>query len=297
MGKPADLDWNDLRYFLAAARAGSLAAAARALGVEHSTIGRRLTALEEALGAALLTRGPDGLTLTAIGAQVVPLLEHMDRSVEALRDVVKSQNARVRVATMSTLGRVIAPHLPAFHAAHPEITLEIISGSRPADLKRGEADIAVRMVVTDDEDLISRPVGQSGWSLYASDAYLSRHPAPSDPRHLAGHDLLAYDPALAGVPGAQWIEQHGHGATIVMRCREVVDVLSACAAGLGLAVLPCLAAATEPTLRRLTAEVLGTRKLSLVYRKESRLSAPVKAVIDFLTDVLKQNRTLMSGES
>jgi DNA-binding transcriptional LysR family regulator len=297
MAGPDEIDWNDLKFFLWAARAGSQAGAARALGVEHSTIGRRLTSLEEALGAPLLTRGPAGLALTSVGTQLVPLLEQVERAVLAVRELATSQTTRVRLATPSGFGRLILPQLPAFHARHPGITIELLSGARMVDLKKNEADVAIRQGASDDEELVSRKVADVGWSLYAAESYLSRHAAPGDPRQLAGHDVLGFETTLAGVPGARWIEEHGQGANVIMRCRELIDVVSACVAGLGLAVLPCMAAAVEPSLKRLTREVLGTRRLSIVYRKEMLLSAPVKAVIEFVDEVMRAQAPGMSGEA
>lgn len=288
VGRPGDLDWNDLRYFLAAARAGTLAGAARALGVEHSTIGRRLTALEEALGVALLTRAPGGVELTEAGARLVPLAEGMERAALQVDEVVTAQNQRVRIATPSGFGRHLAPHLPGFQAAHPGITLELLSSSRLVDLRRGEADLALRTVLGDDDDLVARKLAEVAWSMYAAPAYLARHPAPADPRQLSGHEVLGFETRLAEVPGARWLAEHGHGASVVMRCREMSDMVAACVAGLGIAVVPCMAADLEPSLRRLTSEVLGSRPLYLVYRKEVLVSAAIAAVIDFVTDVFRR---------
>jgi DNA-binding transcriptional LysR family regulator len=287
VAKPGDLDWNDLRYFLSAARAQTLAGAARALSVEHSTVSRRLTALEEALGVPLFTRNPDGLLLTTAGEQVLRQVEEMARAADAVRDAATSARARVRLATPSGFTRVLSPHLAAFNAAYPGVTLDIVSGSRSVDLKRGEADLAIRQAAPTDDDLVSRKLADLPWSMYASDLYLQRRTAPVDPRALAGHDVVGFDSTLAGVPGAQWIAAHGAGAQIVMRCRELSDLLVACVAGLGLAVAPCITADLEPSLRRVTPEVLGSTRLALVYRKEMLVAAPVKAVIQFVSDVIR----------
>jgi DNA-binding transcriptional LysR family regulator len=294
---PAGCQWDDLRYFLAAARAGTLAGGARALGVEHSTVGRRLTALDEALGVALLTRGPDGLALTEIGQRLVPLVEEVERAVLAVGELATAGKTRVRVATPSGFARFLSPHLSAFQARHPGITIDVSSGSHPVDLKRGEADLALRIGPSDDQDLVSRKVGDSGWSMYAAEAYLARHPVAVDPRALAGHDVLGFDPTLQAVPGARWITQHGQGANVVMRCREMADMVQACAAGLGLAVLPCMLADAERALRRLTPQVLGSRRLALVYRKEALGTEAMRVVLDFLTDVLRQYGPQFSGET
>jgi DNA-binding transcriptional LysR family regulator len=297
VARAGDIDWNDLRYFLAAARSRSLAGAARAVGVEHSTVGRRLTALERALGVPLLTRGPDGLALTPLGQQVAPLLEEMERAALAVAELCSSQKTRVRLATPSGFGRYINPHLAAFQAAHPTITLELLSGSRPLDLKKGEADLAIRMGVPTDEELVARKIADVGWSLFAAETYLARNPAPADPTQLAGHDLLGFEAVLSGVPGAQWIAEHGRGANVIMRCRELTDVVAACAAGLGLAVLPCMAADGDPLLRRLTRQVLGMHRMSLVYRREVLVAEPVKAVIQFVLELMGEHAPRMSGEA
>jgi DNA-binding transcriptional LysR family regulator len=296
MTRAGDIDWNDLRYFLAAARSKTLAGAARALGVEHSTIGRRLTALEETLGVSLLTRGPDGLVLTGLGDKLVPPLEEMERAVLAVMELTTSRKTRVRLATPTGFASLISPHLAAFQAAHPSITLELLSSSRRVDLRKSEADLAIRLGASDDEDLVARKIADAGWSLYAASAYLARHPAPADPGALAGHDVLGFEASLAGVPGAKWIEAHGQGANIIMRCRELMDMVAACVAGLGLAVLPCMAAVREPALQRLTPAVLGTHRLSLVYRKEVLVAEPVKAVIQFVMKIMSEQAAGMSGE-
>lgn len=162
-------------------------------------------------------------------------------------------------------------------------------------VKRGEAELALRMGPVTDEDLVAQNLGQAGWSLYASDAYLARRPAPNNPRDLAGHDIIAFDESLTGVPGAKWIAEYGGGATIVLRNREMTDMLAAATSGLGLAVLPCMLAETEPTLRRLTSEVLGTHRISLVYRREMLRAEPVRKVIAFVTGVMREHADRLSG--
>lgn len=292
MANPRDVDWNDLRHFLAAAKAGTLAGAARALGVDHSTIARRLAALEEALGAALATRGPDGLALTSVGARLLPLVEDIERTVAAAIELAATEKTHVRLAAPSGFGRILSPRLSALQAKHPSVTVELITGSRMVDLKKGEADVAIRNGASQDEDLVAKRIGDAAWSLYASAEYLARRSAPAESRDLSGHDLLGFDTALANVPGAKWIAAHGAGANVVMRCREMSDILAACAAGLGVAVIPVTAAALEPSLQRISSEVLGTSPLFVVYRKELLASEPVRAVVDFAFDVMREYLTV-----
>jgi DNA-binding transcriptional LysR family regulator len=283
-----ELDWNDLRYFLRAAQAGTLAGAARAMGVDHSTIGR-------AVGAPLVIRAPDGLHLTPLGASLVPLVEDVDRAVSAVLGRASQTQARVRLAMPTGFTGLFSANLERLRKTQPQLTLELLTGARPVDLKRGEADLAIRSGPITDQELIARPLGESGWSLYAAPSYLARHSAPQNLDDLSGHDVIGFDPTLAEVPAAQWIEQRARGATVVLRSREMADMQAAALSGAGLALLPCLGADAEAGLVRLTPQVLATRRLSLVYPREARLAQPVQAVIHFVLDVMRENAARIVG--
>lgn len=299
LGRPmtdADqLDWDDLRYFLRAAEARSLAGAARALRVEHTTIGRRLSALERALGAPLVLRRPDGLSLTALGESVLPLVEGVERAVLALREHVTSRRARVRLAVPSGFTQYFTEGIAELCKEHPGLALEIVSGARPVDLKKGEADLAIRSGPIADASLIVRKLFDSGWSLYAAESYLARRPAPRDPDDLTGHDVIGFDASLAATPAAKWMEEHALKATIVLRSREMTDMLTAAKSGVGLAVLPCSLGDEEPALRRLTSEVVATRSISLVYPREARLRPELRIVVRFVLDVMSKHADRFAG--
>jgi DNA-binding transcriptional LysR family regulator len=282
-----DLDWDDLRYFLAAIRAGTLAGASRAMRVEHTTIGRRLSSLERALGAPVVLRGPEGLKLTPLGESLLPIAEQMERSVAAARDQALERRARVRLAMPSGLSALFGARIAELQKQHPKLSVEILSGSRPVDLKKGEADLAIRIAAVTDKELVTRKICENGWALYASETYLSRRGAPRDLDDLAGHDVIGYDPALASVPAALWLEPRAANANVVMRSREVTDMLAATLSGVGLAVLPCMAAELEPKLTRLSKGMVATRPAALVYRRELKLSRELRAVIDMVVDVMR----------
>ena len=295
MPAPDQLNWDDLRYFVRAAKAGTLAGAARAAGVEHSTVGRRLSALERSLGVTLFLRGPEGLTLTALGEELAPLAEAVEGAVLAFGEAVVSRRERVRLAVPSGFTGFFAKGIARLRAERPSLSVEILSGARPVDLKRGEADLAIRIGPVTDEELIMRKLGEVGWSLYASNAYLARRPVSADPTDLTGHEAIIYDGNLAGLPAAKWIQQHAANATIVLRIRETMEMFTAAVAGVGVAVLPCYLADAEPTLIRLTPSVLGTRNASLIYRREVRLSEPVRAVIRFVLEVMREHGEQLAG--
>jgi DNA-binding transcriptional LysR family regulator len=291
-----DLDWDDLRYFLRAVREKTLAGAARAMGVEHTTIGRRLTALERALGAPIVLRGADGVHPTPLGGRLIPLAEQVERAVTAVRDLAQAHRGRVRLAVPSGFTSLFTAGLARLCTEHPGLSLELVSGAHPVDLKKGEADMAIRSGPVVDKELVARKLCEAGFSLYAADAYLARHPAPSDPNDLAGHEVIAYDPSLAAVPAARWIEERAPNATIVLRSREMTDMVAAACGGAGLAVLPCMLGDAEPGLRRLTPSVLAQRPLSLIYRREAKLSGHVRAVIGFVLQVIQAHADQISGE-
>jgi DNA-binding transcriptional LysR family regulator len=168
-------DWNDLRYFLAVARAGTLAGAARSLGVKHSTVGRRLTDLERAIGAALVIRGENGVPLTPLGESLVSRAEEVERSVLDLQARAVSEASRIRVAVPTGFMGPFTPHLPELLAElrrkHPQTSLEFLSATSPVDLAKGEAEFAIRVGPIADETLVARKIGEIGWSLYASPEY------------------------------------------------------------------------------------------------------------------------------
>jgi DNA-binding transcriptional LysR family regulator len=290
-----DLNWDDLRFLLRAATAKTLAGAARATGVEHTTIGRRLSALERALGAPVMHRGPDGLQLTPLGERILPLAEDVERSVRAICEVAAQKQAWVRLAVPSGFTQLFTAKIGQLREEHPELSLELVSGSRPVDLKKGEADLALRSGPPADPDLIVRKLCDAGWSLYASKAYLKKRPAPKDPNDLRGHEVIGYDSTLAGVPAAKWIEERVPKASIVLRSREMTDMVAAAISGIGLAVLPCMFGDVEPALERLTPEVLATRSLSLVYRREARVSQSLRAVVRFVVEVIEENAARIRG--
>lgn len=290
-----DLNWDDLRYFLRAVQSKTLSGAARVMGVDHTTIGRRLTALERALGAPLVIRGADGLRLTPLGASVAPLVEQVERAVLAVHDQATQQKVRVRVAMPTGFTKLFTPGLAELRARYPALILELMSESRLVDLKAGEADLAIRSGPIADEELIARKLCNAGSSVYASPAYLARHPALTDVDDLRGHDVIGYDLRLGAMPAAKWIEERARNATIVLRSREVTEMLAAALTGVGIAVLPCFLGDEEAGLQRLTPDVVASREFSLVYRPELRLVESVGAVIQFIMDVMSENRDRIAG--
>ena len=290
-----DFNWDDLRFFLRAAQQKTLAGAARSLGVQHTTIGRRLSVLERAFGAPLVLRGPEGLTLTPLGQRIAPLVLEVERAVSAARAAVKVECARVRLSVPQALTALFTQGLAQLRRDQPEISLEIISDNRPPDLKRGEVDLAVLVRTVIDVDLVRRSLGDIGWSLYATDAYLARHPGPVDATDLSGHEIVALKAESTSAPAAKWLAEHAANATVVSRSNASASLVAAAVAGAGLALLPCFLAEAEPALKRLTPDVLIKHSVSLAYRREVRLAEPVRVAIRFVIDLMRKHAEELRG--
>lgn len=291
-----ELDWECLRYFVRAAEAKSLSAAARKLGVEHTTVGRRLATLEGALGSALVTRRPAGLELTPLGRRVLRLATQMDGLSRAIADLAIAERTSVRLVVPTGFTTLLTPELETLQREQPRVALEIVSGGRRVDLRKGEADLAIRIGPIDDDDLVARKLGEVGWALYGSRRYLARHPEPVDVTDLSGHAVIGFHRSLAELPAAVWLARRSARATVVMRSREAMDMLSAVQGGAGLGVLPCFLGDADPSLVRLTSGPMGYRRVSLVYRRVARQSPEVRGVIAFIVTALREQAPRLRGD-
>jgi DNA-binding transcriptional LysR family regulator len=292
-------DWNDFRYFLAIARSGSLAGAGRELGVKHTTVGRRLAALEAELGTRLFLRGPEGLVATEAGRGILPLAEEIAARFDAIELRVAGGDDRiegtVRLSISEAFTGYFVKHFGALRERHPNLVVEISSGNRSVDLMRGEADLAVRAREVTEPDLVARKVAVAGWSLYAAPDYVARKGAPATPEDLRGHDVIGFDESLANTPGGLWLGAHAQGANVVMRGNSIVAAINATVCGMGISTVPCFFADGEPRLRRLTPRVLGGRDIFLVVHPDVARVARVRAVMDFVVELLARDAALWSG--
>jgi DNA-binding transcriptional LysR family regulator len=292
-------DWNDFRYFLAIARAGSLAGAARELGVEHTTVGRRLSALEAELGVRLFLRGPDGLAATEAGRGILPLAEEIATRFEAIDRRVSGGDDRiegtVRFSVSEALSGYFVKHFAALRERHPGLVVQMSSGNQASDLMRGEADLAVRAREVTEPDLLARKVASAAWSLYAAPDYIARKGTPPSPEDLRGHDIIGFDDSLNNTPGGLWLQAHLAGTNVVMRGNSIVAAINAAICGMGIGAVPCFLAEGDPALRRLTPRVLGARDIFLVVHPDLARVARVRAVMDFVVDLFTRDATLWSG--
>lgn len=294
------LDWDDLRVFLSVAQEGTLSGAARKLRVDQSTVGRRLATLERAAGARLFERTPSGYSLTQAAESVLASVQEIEAQTIALERKLSGRDTRVegrvRVATSDSFASwFLVRHLPALSRSHPGLVIELVTGNQPADLARREADVSLRLTKPTQPHLIARRLLSAAWALYASARYLSERGKPSQRAQCAGHDVIAFDPELAGTAGAKWLSAHAGRARVVLTTNSLTCQAEAVQAGLGVSPLPCVFGDREPSLRRVAPGLIGHHDLWLVVHPDLRESARVRAVLDFLTSLVRAEAALISG--
>jgi DNA-binding transcriptional LysR family regulator len=288
------LDWDDLRYFLAVQRARTLAGASARLGINATTVGRRLSALEEQVGARLFDRTPTGYLLTASGQDLVERAERMEsEALAAERSVVGADQRRggiVRVSVTEMLAtRFVAPRLASFHDTNPEITLELNCTNRSVHLGRREADIALRLSRPSEENVVTRQLAKIPLCLYAARSYVDTWGLPPDPeRSLRGHRVLMFADHRGFRIENQWLDQRRDGARVVLRSDSVSSLYSAAVAGVGIGLLPRRVAENDRSLVPLETESEPEpRVIWQTVHVDLQRSARIRAVLDFLQGTLR----------
>lgn len=290
------VDWENLKFFLAVAREGTLAAAGRALRVKHSTVLRRIALLEEELGLKLFDRHPNGYRLTAAGAEMLGTAAPVEEELVAMERRLSGRDLRltgtVRLATLGGLVPWICEALVPFRALHPGIRIEVAISPATVSLARHEADIALRVSRHPPDSLVGRRVAALVHGVYAARSHPAARAADPD---LAAHDWISYSSGRADVPQAQWVAAHIPDERVVLRANHTGMVVSAARTGLGLAVLPCYLGDRAPELRRLkTIAGLGL-EMWLLTHGDLRRTPRVRALMDFLARDLARHRDLIEG--
>lgn len=283
------MNWDDLRVFLAVARTGRVSAAARALGVEHTTVGRRLDALEVALGTPLFYRTRAGYRLTPSGALALEEAEAMAAAARAIgsrvRDRTNTIAGRVRIAMVDELATYwVAPQLPQLAARHPALELELVAGIPPLDIARGEAELAIRTPRPRQTGLATTRLGRTTFGLYAARAWLGKRRLAVDAttRDLP---LLVYSAPHHALQAAPWFQPVLAGSRIVLATNSTSALLAAALAGAGVAVLPRLVAEGRRELAAVGALDTAAHDLWLVTHPEYRRDPKVRAAAELLRSI------------
>lgn len=280
-----DRDWDDLRFFMAVARAGSLSAAARRLEVNHSTVLRRLGSLELQLGVRLFERTPTGYFMTAAGEELRNRLGNLDEQIESAQRHVAGRDTElsgiIRITTTDTLALgLLTPLFVEFGKLHPAIELQVIINNAFSSLSKREADIAVRPSNLPPPHLIGRRAGRLGSSIYGAAPYLRNAPA-SD--RLGDHAWVGFDDSLAHLSQAQWMEQQVPAGRVVYRVDSLAGMAQAVLHGAGLGLLLDVLAEPHAALERIGPSIASLdTDVWILMHPDLRSTARFKAMNEFL---------------
>src|SRR5919112_5866701 len=304
MSKQQHLDWDDFRLVKIIAEANGLAGAAERLGINHSTVFRRLGQMEDNLGVKLFERHRTGYVLTPAGEEMTMLAEQMDENVTTftrkLGGQAVSPAGELRVTTNDTLLVHLLTHIFArFITACPEMRLDVVLANQALNLSKRDADVAIRATDDPPETLIGRRVATIAWAIYgrAADFPEPRPPDSMDSRALYDRTWVALGDNLAGLKAARFVRERVAPENIVYKVNTVLGLAEAVEAGTGIGPLPCFIADAKPNLVRLSdVNADFAAGLWLLTHPDLRQSARVRAFMDFMaTEIGKQKKRIEGG--
>jgi DNA-binding transcriptional LysR family regulator len=294
------VSWDDYRTVLAVSKARSLAGAADLLGVNQSTVFRRLGAMEDRLGARLFERSRTGYALTAAGEEMVRLAERMDEDIIDFERRLTGQDLRpqgeLRVTTNDTLVvHLLTPIFASFRRRYPEISLDVVIGNQSLNLSKRDADVAIRATANPPETLVGRRLATIPWAIYAAESMGLKSLDPVDYR---SHSWIGLGDNLAGLKPGRWLTQNVGEDRIGWKINTVLGLAEAVAEGAGIGLLPCFIAQTFPNLVRLAdpaEEFEGA--LWLLTHPDLRGTARVRAFMDHVGAEVVKRRSFIEGRA
>jgi DNA-binding transcriptional LysR family regulator len=288
-------DWNDLKAFLAVARGGSTLAGAKQLGVNQTTVARRIESLEHDLGLKLFERGQTGSRLTEEGEALIPEAEKVEQAAIRFENFAAGQRRGVSGGLRLTTNELVAntmviPALVEFRKIHPDVQVDLVITDRSLDLAAGEADLAIRtsqaLAVS---DLVARKICDHEMALYCSRDYATRRGVPASLSDLQSHDLIDMALEDGEMASSSWMMRQAGGKPPITRCNNMASLVHAVKAGLGVGALPCTIGDIDHDLVRCSDCIEEGRASSwIVTRRELKDTPRVRAFIDFMAPHLQQ---------
>lgn len=282
-----DVRTDDLRLLLAVARVGKMVSAAAVLGIDHTTVRRRLRRLESALGVSLLEHGSDGWVLTDLGRAVVERAAPIEAALAGVRDAVAGEEGvireTVRIAAPDGFGVAFAaPAVAEVVSGHPGITVELVTSTRPLSSRAAGYDMSVSIGPPRRGWLASEPLTRYALGLYASRSYLERCAPIARTDDLAAHRLVFYVDSHLSV-GELDLARGFAGMRVGLGCTNVAAQVGATVRGAGIGLLPCFMAEREPELVRVLAHRV---RFLLDYSLSVRTDSPAQAAVGLIRDAL-----------
>lgn len=282
--------WDDFRLVKAIADARSLVGAADALSLNHSTVFRRLGALEGTLGAKLFERSRNGYAPTPAGDEMIALAARMEQEIVTFERGIAGRDPKpageLRITTNdSFLHWLIGPALASFRLAFPDISLDILVADESLNLSRRDADVAIRATSEPTETLVGRRIAAIGWAPYAPEGWTTGENAP----------WIGFGEGLPIAGGRRWLEDNAVPGAIACRVDSVAGLAAAMAAGLGAALLPCFVGDSIAGAKRIGAPFVAGDDMWILTHAELRQSARVRAFMDHVGGELTRLRAAIEG--
>jgi len=290
-------NWDDMRFFLAVCRTYSFVAAATRLHVTHSTVSRRISALEASLETQLFLRTEQGCRLTPAGEALLPYAEQLETTVMNLEEQVSGKNSQlsgtIRIGAPDGLGNCfLATRLGEFQKWHPHLEIELIAVPMYYSLTKREIDILITITKPTSGNIIARKITDYRLGLFAAEKYLESHPKISRQEDLAGHETVDYIEDLLYDENLKFLAEFAPANKARFRSSTVVGQMNAVSAGAGIGVVPYFMAQTEPTLIPILPELYTERWFWLQVNPDSRQMARVRATIDFIVSQIEENKAM-----
>jgi DNA-binding transcriptional LysR family regulator len=291
-----DANWDDLRVFLTLAREGTLTTAAKALGVSHPTVSRRVQALEQQIGARLFERLPDRFVPTSAGEELLADTEAMEKAALSINrrsaGLSDTVSGVVRLSAGEAMAVLVARHLPWLRARLQQIEFEVIASHTLANLSRREADLLIREQVPELAGIVTRKLCNVAYAVYAARKLALKH--TSMPA-LIDQPWIGFDDDHSYMPGQHWLQEQ-IGRRPEMRVNNWLVLHDAVRSGAGLGVLPCYLADQDPRLQRVGGVLpeVSTEQWLLVHR-DLRALPRVRAVMDALVELFQRHRSNLEG--
>ena len=295
------MEWDNLRYFLELSRAGKLIVAARRLGVDHTTVARRVQALEKSLDTPLFMRSPTGYNLTEAGRNLLPQAEAMESAFTAIEQArlghKDSLSGQVRIGVPEGYGAVmLAPQLAELTRRYPNLGIDLLAAPRMVQLSRREADILITLDRPERGPYIITKLTDYVLRLYAASDYLHTHARITSRDDLRQHGFVSYIDDLLFSKELLFLDEIGKPGHVALRSTSILAQQQAAAAGAGIAMLPSFAADADPRLQRVLGEqVCFTRTFWMLMPIELKEIARMKITWDFLREKAHASQDLLMG--
>jgi len=293
------MNWDDVRVFLAVARAGQILGAGRRLGLNHATVSRRIAALEGALGTKLFRRLTTGSELTGTGQRFLAMAERMEAEMLAARAQLAGEDdtiaGTVRVGAPDGFGvAFLAPRLGALVERHADLSVQLVPVPRSFSLSRREADIAITVDRPTEGRLVAGKLVDYELALYAARSYAARRKLPASMRELADHRLIGYVDDLVVSPSLDYAQEFAPDWTSSFSVSSALGQVEAVRSGAGIGILHSFIARAIPDLVKLDALRSIQRSYWLVYHESVRPLRRVQAVAAYINEIVERERAIFA---